>query len=56
MAGVSEGVVVQDYPEYPKGPCVLVFAKGPPGQTDPCSLGDSKGRFLTCRPGHRLQA
>jgi len=32
MAGVSEGVVVEDYPEYPKG------------------------RFVTCRPGHRLQA
>ena len=27
MAGVSEGVVVEDYPEYPKGPCVLVFQK-----------------------------
>ena len=27
MAGVSEGVVVQDYPEYPKGSCVLVLQK-----------------------------
>ncbi len=27
MAGVSEGVVVEDYPEYPRGPCVLVLLK-----------------------------
>ena len=25
MAGVSGGVVVEEYPEYPRGPCVLVL-------------------------------
>ena len=33
LAGVSEGVVVEDYPEYPKGPCVLVLQRDYRGQT-----------------------
>jgi hypothetical protein len=27
LAGVSEGIAVEDYPAYAKGPCVLVLQK-----------------------------
>jgi hypothetical protein len=27
IAGVKEGIVVENYPEYPKGPCVLLLQK-----------------------------
>ena len=32
MAGAQEAMVIEDYSEYPKGPCVLVLQKDSQGK------------------------
>lgn len=33
IAGSPEGIVIEEYPEYPKGPCVLIMLKDKGGHS-----------------------
>ena len=43
LEGVRAGEVVEDYPAYPKGPCVLVLQKGKAGKPIHVLWGIPKG-------------
>jgi len=44
LASVRDGTVVEDYPEYPKGPCVLVLQTDRKGGPIHVLWGVPKGR------------
>jgi hypothetical protein len=44
VAGLSGSVIVEDYPDYPKGPCVLVLEIDPSGNPIHALWGIPKGK------------
>jgi hypothetical protein len=43
LEGVFEAMIIEDYPDYPKGPCVLVLQKDRQGKTVHVVWGILKG-------------
>jgi Domain of unknown function (DUF4258) len=52
--GVEAGVMIEDYPDYPRGPCTLVLQRDRSGSPIHVVWGIPRGQRSPGRAGHRL--